>query len=84
MIPSNEQRLARLEALFEMDETTATRLERRLDKIDDDVEGIRKNVNEIASEMKSAKMAGRILLGVAGLLGAVVGAAFHLITRVKV
>lgn len=83
MIPSNEQRLARLEALFEMDETTATRLEKRLDKIDEDVSGIRDNVTEIASELKSAKLAGRILIGVAGAVGAVVGMIVHLITRVK-
>ena len=79
MTPSNEQRLARIEALFEMDATSSQRLEKRLDKIDDSIIEVRAEVAEFASDMKSAKLVGRAAIGAALMIGGAIASVFHIV-----
>jgi len=68
MAQSTEERLARLEALFEMEETTARDLQKRLTKIET-------SLNELVMDFHSAKVAGRITIGAAAVIGSIVTAA---------
>lgn len=65
MSSTPEERLARLEALFEMEETTAIDLKMRLTKIEDALQ-------ELIMDMHSAKVGGRIALGSAAVVGSII------------
>ena len=63
--PTDERRLARLEALFTVDQATSKRVEKRLDNIEALVQGLVVSFN-------TAKASGRILIGAAAAVGSVV------------
>jgi len=63
---STEERLARLEVHHRHGETDLSEVKDRLAKIED-------AINELSVTMRSAKITGRIFLGIAAAVGSVIG-----------
>ena len=63
--PQDEKRMARLEALFTVDQATSKRVEKRLDSMESILQ-------DLVVSFKTAKASGRILIGAAVAVGSVV------------